>query len=746
MHDSLTVTADKLETFVFCEGEGPPVVMLHGWAATSDCWRYTFDALKADYQVVAPDLPGHGRTKGQVRPSTVQGHVRWLDGLLDALNLDDITLMGNSMGGAISAAYTLAHPERVARLVLVDGLGMGGRIPWKAAGPLMARLPDAAASWLTGRIDPHLLRYMEKRVFMDPWGTPREIIETMTNLNRKRGLGPMRAGLQLLLTDFLPPGKRQAFAEQLEAIQTPTLITWGRHDGLLPVENAFAGAERIPTALVSIFEHSAHSPMVDEPEAFNQVVTQFLESGDAGITGGEMASRPDKHGREGTKMRGSTQLVKIGTLTEEKLKPYFSQAPDVEMEAYFGPHAAEMRAYAEAAVLEEKRGDSMIIILPGLMGSLLEDVGNNPELLWINPLAYLKGHLNHLDLAHDGRRDATPGVRVTAPAPLWLVYGKMLLRLQREYEVYTFPYDWRRSTADMALQLHRFIKDKLADSPRDKVTLVGHSLGGLVIMDYLIGEMTRAYAERVVRRVITLGTPFRGVVEAVSILSNSDDPKLRAAKALNRANDPQRMVRSFPSLYQILPAPKGLYNGWDPLPEVDIWDVQPWLDQGIALDAGHLAQAKAHHQALAAADPQVPLYTVVGVYYETPVQLLSKALGDLPRKVREGLQGGDGTVEVASATYKNRPVYFVHEVHIELVLEKEVIFGIMDWVEGDEPHRLVKHIDEVVLDDVPMRAVEFEPQAAGEEEAAVDYDVIAEKVRADEPLDYQELKEFYTLM
>ncbi|MBN1312151.1 MAG: alpha/beta fold hydrolase [Anaerolineae bacterium] len=405
-------------------------------------------------------------------------------------------------------------------------------------------------------------------------------------------------------------------------------------------------------------------------------------------------------------------LVKMIHVAEDELQTYIRQeVPDREMEAFFGQHAPAVRLYASVDQIARKRGDSIIILLPGLSGSVLENVGRGAEVLWLNPIAFLKGHLNHLDMAEDGQSNAIPGIRIEAPNPIWIVYAKMLLRLQYAYEAYTFPYDWRRAPDAHIQQLQQFIDQKLAASDKTKVTLIGHSMGGLVILDYLTHEKTRKHAEQVVARAITLGTPFRGTLDAVVNLARGDDPKMEIARKLNRANDPQKMLRSLPGMYTILPAPKELYPDWNPIPDLDIWSPDTWQQANIPINRRLLEQGREHHAHVAAADPQIPFYSIAGTYCDTPVKLSGNLLTAIPRYLREGIQGGDGTVEVSSATFKDCPAYFVQEVHIELVLESKVIEGIMHWVEGGEPAGLVRQINEVVQDDMLLRGTTFAPQA-----------------------------------
>lgn len=256
-------------------------------------------------------------------------------------------------------------------------------------------------------------------------------------------------------------------------------------------------------------------------------------------------------------MQTTTQMERISQLGQDDLEEFITQdATDAELMDYWGKHTAEIRDLAAMPESQAKKGDSLIVILPGLMGTTLEDHGADAELLWVNPLAYARGHINKLDLAPDGCSPSNPTVTVRPGTPIWVVYARMLMRLKKNYEVVIFPYDWRLATWDVVGQLQRFIDQSLEASQFDKVTIVGHSLGGLLALDYLVNSETRAHAEKKVRRTITLGAPFKGAVPAVDFLAQGGqtDPKLKIIEGLNSNNNVLQMLRTLPSMYQILPA------------------------------------------------------------------------------------------------------------------------------------------------------------------------------------------------
>lgn len=434
----------------------------------------------------------------------------------------------------------------------------------------------------------------------------------------------------------------------------------------------------------------------------------------------------------------SQMLEKINMMQEDELRQFLGQeASDDQMETLFGDEAEAVKLYAETEPQKDKEGDSLIIMLPGLMGSVLAD--KNSGVIWVNPFAFLKGRMNDLDLKSDGKTDAVSGVKIFAPNPLWVAYAKIVMRLKHNFEIYSFAYDWRRSTVDTAKQLMAFIDTKLAASPHDKVTLVGHSLGGIVTADYLVSKDTKAHAEKHVARAITLGSPFKGAVDAFTVLAGQSNDKMDAAKKLNKKNKPDQMVRSLPSTYQILPAPRGLYPDWNPIPDLDIYDPAMWKEQGISISEKHLAQAKTDHEVRAKGDPQVDFINIVGVHYDTKVTFVGKMLDALPKLKKEGPEGGDGTVAIQSAIFPGRKPYYIHEEHVELVIDRSIINSIMEWTAGGTPTDLVQNIDDVVLDDGKLRA-------AAQIEEPVDMDAVAKKLEAGEELTHAEIKAMYTVM
>src|SRR5436309_1155987 len=119
-----------IPTYVVDAGDGPPVVLLHGYGDTADGWRRVVPGLLDTQRVVALDLPPFGRSGQPKASKLLDFYKEFLPALLDELEIESTTLIGHSLGGAIGLHFTLAHPERVQRLGLVAPAGLGKRPPW----------------------------------------------------------------------------------------------------------------------------------------------------------------------------------------------------------------------------------------------------------------------------------------------------------------------------------------------------------------------------------------------------------------------------------------------------------------------------------------------------------------------------------------------------------------------------------------------------------------------------------------
>ncbi|MDX3521919.1 alpha/beta fold hydrolase [Streptomyces scabiei] len=236
------------------DGDGVPLVFVHGWTANRHRWDHQVAHFSGKRRVIRLDLRGHGESRGAgVR--TIEELAEDVLALLDHLEVQRFVLVGHSMGGMISQTITLAHPERVERLVLVNSIG---RMTYsRGRGLLMAvsaRVPFKlfVAANIQRAFAPGYPREQIREYIRASAATPREVVMTL--------YGAMRA------FDVL---------DRLGEISTPTLLVHGYHDIQLPVSQMLRMATACQDAEVRILD-AGHELPVEKPAELTATLDRFL--------------------------------------------------------------------------------------------------------------------------------------------------------------------------------------------------------------------------------------------------------------------------------------------------------------------------------------------------------------------------------------------------------------------------------------------------------------------------------------
>lgn len=247
-------------------GRGPALVLLHGLGDEADSWRRVIPQLAQTHRVIAPDLPGFGRSEAPRRAYTPGLFVRTVAGLLEGLGLEEVGLVGNSLGAEIAARLALEHPRRVSRLVLVDGPSLGGGVS-----PALLRLltpglgeryytalrASQEAAYATLRpyyadleaLPPEERAFLRERVWARVWsdGQRRAFFSTL----RQAALASLIAGAR--------------FRAGLARLAVPTLIVWGEQDRIVPLASGRALAALIPRSRLEVIPACGHLPQQERP-------------------------------------------------------------------------------------------------------------------------------------------------------------------------------------------------------------------------------------------------------------------------------------------------------------------------------------------------------------------------------------------------------------------------------------------------------------------------------------------------
>jgi len=234
-------------------GEGPAILLSHGYSATSKMWAGQAEAFKDSYRVISWDMRGHGDTDSPEDPDAYsEAHtVEDMAAILDACGIDRAVIGGLSLGGYMSLAFHLKYPERVSALMLFD------------TGPGY-RNPDARATW-------------NEQAEKTARGLEADGLDALT----KKGNDEMRKdwhrsaqGLANAARGMLAQVDSRVL-ETLPAIPVPTLVLVGENDKAFIAPTDYM-AKKIPNSTRVVIEDAGHASNLHQPAAFNAAMDAFL--------------------------------------------------------------------------------------------------------------------------------------------------------------------------------------------------------------------------------------------------------------------------------------------------------------------------------------------------------------------------------------------------------------------------------------------------------------------------------------
>jgi pimeloyl-ACP methyl ester carboxylesterase len=259
--------------FVEERGAGKPIVLLHGIGASTYGWRKVAPGLAATHRVIAVDLKGFGRS---AKPGNdryrARDQARLMEGVLVALDLKEVTLVGHSFGGTVALALLMRgglEASRIERVVLIDAPAFPQ--PWPAAAEL-ASVPGAAEVGLTV--------------------TPPELLVSLAlSQALKRPSAVTDADISAYARPLYDPGAREALVETLRhlmatdfataarayrRIALPVLVIWCRSDPLVPLRTGVLLARALPNARLAVEDGCGHIPIEETPRQVVSRISEFV--------------------------------------------------------------------------------------------------------------------------------------------------------------------------------------------------------------------------------------------------------------------------------------------------------------------------------------------------------------------------------------------------------------------------------------------------------------------------------------
>jgi len=239
------------------------VILLHGLGGSSQVWQFNIGPLAEKYHVFVPDQIGFGKSDKPLVNYRIRTYVDFLDQFYKQLKIERATLVGNSMGGWIAAIYAATYPERVDKLVLADA---GGYAPPKDF--------DTRAFFALNPTTREGMKVLSAKVFYNKAFLSDAAIDQAMAARLAAGDGfTIKSITESIIRgeDFLD--------DIVKKIKQPTLIVWGREDGLIPLSEGERFHKDITGSSLIVFDQCGHVPNIEKAGEFNAAVIKFLSAG-----------------------------------------------------------------------------------------------------------------------------------------------------------------------------------------------------------------------------------------------------------------------------------------------------------------------------------------------------------------------------------------------------------------------------------------------------------------------------------
>lgn len=253
-----TMTFDGATYAYLKSGSGPALVIVHGVGGHKEDWEGVMTAFAATRTVYAVDMLGFGGSSRDAADLSMPGQARAIKALLDNEGAKQADLIGNSVGGWVTATFAATYPEMVRKLVVVDPAGFKAMFDGE---PPVNLFPDDVGQMKK------LLSYVLHSSF------------AQTDQFAADAFAKFQAGGEKAIVPRLFPALvgSPKLEEVCPKIKAPTLVIWGKEDKLFPVALAPYITGLIPGATPAIIDNASHFPQVDQPEAFTASAKTFLD-------------------------------------------------------------------------------------------------------------------------------------------------------------------------------------------------------------------------------------------------------------------------------------------------------------------------------------------------------------------------------------------------------------------------------------------------------------------------------------
>ena len=251
-----TLTVGETPVQMFSGGYGPVLLYIHG-AGGNAGWQAYHEELARSRTVYAPSLPGFNGTPRDSWMSSITDIAHFTQELVGTLGLDRYVLMGSSMGGWVAAEMAAMDNHRLQALVLIDAVG------------IKPKTAEIAEIFMVGADTRQKQRFYDTSQVANYDEYTKEMTPEEANLDHSNREMASRLC-------WRPYMNNPSLPFYLRKVTTPALIIWGKQDAIVPQECGELYQQALPNATLKIVDHCGHSPQIEKPQEFQNLVTEFL--------------------------------------------------------------------------------------------------------------------------------------------------------------------------------------------------------------------------------------------------------------------------------------------------------------------------------------------------------------------------------------------------------------------------------------------------------------------------------------
>jgi pimeloyl-ACP methyl ester carboxylesterase len=251
----LTTTVGK--QIVWHGGAGPLLVLLHGAGDQAGTWNKVAPELKRHFQLAIPDLAGHGESEPAAGRLSLGTLLTALEQVLEAIPWQDaqMVLAGNSLGAWMAMLYAQKYPQRVTRVILIDG----------------CPIKDALEIGLMPKNRAEARRALDAVLDPSTPGPPNFVLDDLVRLSNTGPISRLLAAGEEDISKYL-------LEDKLASFQMPVDLIWGASDRLVPLDHAKRLQSQLPHCTTTVIERCGHAPQFERPQKLTQVLLQILAS------------------------------------------------------------------------------------------------------------------------------------------------------------------------------------------------------------------------------------------------------------------------------------------------------------------------------------------------------------------------------------------------------------------------------------------------------------------------------------